>query len=40
MHYLPSTLLLLRLFEHLLDDLLLFDEECSHDAILDAICAA
>jgi len=31
--------LLLRLFEHLLHDLLLLDQECANDAVLDAVGA-
>jgi len=34
------TLLLLRLLEHLLDDLLLLDEESTDDPVLDAVCAS
>lgn len=34
------TLLLLRLLEHLLDDLLLLDQESTDDAVLDAVCAS
>lgn len=34
------TLLLLRLLEHLLDDLLLLDQEGTDDAVLDAVCAS
>jgi hypothetical protein len=37
-HYL--ALLLLRLLEHLLDDLLLLNEECSDNTVLDAVRAA
>lgn len=36
----PLTLLLLRLLEHLLDDLLLLDEESADDAVLDAVGAS
>jgi hypothetical protein len=31
--------LLLRLFEHLLHNLLLLDQECAYDAVLDAVGA-
>ena len=34
------TLLLLGLLEHLLDDLLLLDQERADDAVLDAVCAS
>ena len=34
------TLLLLGLLEHLLDDLLLLDEEGTDDPVLDAVCAS
>ena len=36
----PLTLLLLRLLEHLLDDLLLLDEESADDAVLNAVGAS
>lgn len=35
-----GLLLLLRLLEHLLDDLLLLDQESTDDAVLDAVTAA
>lgn len=35
-----SSLLLLRLLEHLLDDLLLLDQESADDAVLDAVGAS
>lgn len=34
------TLLLLRLLEHLLDDLLLLNQESADNAVLDAVCAS
>jgi hypothetical protein len=34
------SLLLLRLLEHLLDDLLLFDQESTNNTILDAVGAS
>ena len=35
-----ASLLLLRLLQHLLDDLLLLDQESANDAVLDAVGAA
>ena len=44
MHFIPNLLSalgrLLALLEHLLYNLLLFDEECSHNPVLDTVCAA
>jgi hypothetical protein len=34
------ALLLLRFLEHLLNDLLLLDEECANNAVLDAVGAS